>query len=283
MPRKVRKWSKRLLFVSGALLLLQYLLASSTLTSSKSKWTPERVLVLTAHPDDEVMFFAPAILALTSASVVVHGLCLSNGNADNIGSIRSSELRASYSGLGVRPSDVTLIDDPTLQDGMDAVWDPQTIAGHVIKQSEARGPYDAILTFDHGGVSRHANHIACNRAVNRLATAHMLTGTRFYVLRTHTILLKFLSLPVAILQHASARVLATWLSPFTSARATPGLLQPSRPSSLPPDTLTFLSTPSGYLQALRAMTKHRSQLVWFRYLYVVFSSYMFGVQLNPIR
>jgi len=36
-------------------------------------------LILTAHPDDEVMFFTPTILALLAAGWEVGALCLSNG------------------------------------------------------------------------------------------------------------------------------------------------------------------------------------------------------------
>ena len=44
----------------------------------------KRVLILTAHPDDECMFFGPTITALRSMSKAqVHVLCLSTGNHDN--------------------------------------------------------------------------------------------------------------------------------------------------------------------------------------------------------
>jgi hypothetical protein len=36
-------------------------------------------LILTAHPDDEVMFFTPTILALLGAGWEIDALCLSNG------------------------------------------------------------------------------------------------------------------------------------------------------------------------------------------------------------
>jgi N-acetylglucosaminylphosphatidylinositol deacetylase len=38
-----------------------------------------RVLLLTAHPDDECMFFAPTILSLLQSSVVLFSVCLSVG------------------------------------------------------------------------------------------------------------------------------------------------------------------------------------------------------------
>ena len=53
------------------------------------------VLLVTAHPDDECMFFTPAILGLQAAGVAVHVLCLSTGNFDGLGATRALELRAS--------------------------------------------------------------------------------------------------------------------------------------------------------------------------------------------
>lgn len=38
-----------------------------------------RVLLVTAHPDDECMFFAPAVLKLTESNAAVYLLCLSSG------------------------------------------------------------------------------------------------------------------------------------------------------------------------------------------------------------
>lgn len=40
---------------------------------------PKTALILTAHPDDEVMFFTPTIVALLSAGWEVRALCLSTG------------------------------------------------------------------------------------------------------------------------------------------------------------------------------------------------------------
>lgn len=40
---------------------------------------PKTALILTAHPDDEVMFFTPTILALIADEWSVHALCLSTG------------------------------------------------------------------------------------------------------------------------------------------------------------------------------------------------------------
>lgn len=41
------------------------------------------------------------------------------------------------------------------------------------------------------------------------------------------------------------------------------------------DETTFISPPFAYLTTHKAMRQHKSQLVWFRWLYVTFSRYMF--------
>lgn len=65
----------------------------------KTKSKRAFVLVI-AHPDDECMFFTPALLQLRQ-SHVPHILCLSNGGYDGLGEVRSIELRLSGQTLGV--------------------------------------------------------------------------------------------------------------------------------------------------------------------------------------
>lgn len=40
-----------------------------------------RALIVTAHPDDECMFFAPTIIRLIELNATVHLLCLSEGGS----------------------------------------------------------------------------------------------------------------------------------------------------------------------------------------------------------
>ena len=59
----------------------------SILVFSLIRWAREKkslraegkVLLITAHPDDESMFFAPTIITLAQANVEVFLLCLSEG------------------------------------------------------------------------------------------------------------------------------------------------------------------------------------------------------------
>nr|XP_005298249.1 N-acetylglucosaminyl-phosphatidylinositol de-N-acetylase isoform X2 [Chrysemys picta bellii] len=69
-----------------------------------------RALVVTAHPDDEAMFFAPTILSLGRFRAQLWLLCCSSGNYYNQGEIRKNELVQSCAILGIPPSNVTVID-----------------------------------------------------------------------------------------------------------------------------------------------------------------------------
>src|ERR1700761_6318356 len=83
--------------------------------------TGKRIVLLIAHPDDEAMFFAPTVLALTKPELQndFRILCLSTGknvttrpfsqeltaitgNADGLGDVRKTELVKSALHLGVR-------------------------------------------------------------------------------------------------------------------------------------------------------------------------------------
>lgn len=94
----------------------------------------ERFLLLTAHPDDEAMFFAPTILGLQGSAPVlraqpdspeqvvlseetasrshIYSLCLSVGNADGLGSTRREELTQSLNILGVDDDKRWVVDHP---------------------------------------------------------------------------------------------------------------------------------------------------------------------------
>jgi len=63
------------------LVLLALCMYTSTLSANFSSLRNKRILLLIAHPDDEAMFFAPTLLALTQPQLGNHVkiLCLSSG------------------------------------------------------------------------------------------------------------------------------------------------------------------------------------------------------------
>ncbi|XP_013835841.1 N-acetylglucosaminyl-phosphatidylinositol de-N-acetylase isoform X2 [Sus scrofa] len=70
-----------------------------------------RALLVTAHPDDEAMFFAPTILGLARLGHQLSLLCFSAGDYYNQGEIRKKELLQSCDVLGIPSSSVTIIDN----------------------------------------------------------------------------------------------------------------------------------------------------------------------------
>uniref|UniRef100_A0A8C6S4G6 N-acetylglucosaminylphosphatidylinositol deacetylase n=1 Tax=Neogobius melanostomus TaxID=47308 RepID=A0A8C6S4G6_9GOBI len=195
-------------------------------------------LFVTAHPDDECMFFAPTIIRLVQLSARVNLLCLSQGNYYNQGSLRKEELLSSCAVLGIPGSKVSIIDH-----NCQLPKAPQLKTS--LSLTTEKSP-TFVLTFDGRGVSGHANHTAIYKAVSHLAcTGQLPTNCHLLSLETVGLIRKYLSfleLPLS------------WLLP---------------------SALCCMSGLRGYRQAKAAMICHRTQLLWFRYLYVMFSRYMF--------
>ncbi|KAM6372802.1 N-acetylglucosaminyl-phosphatidylinositol de-N-acetylase isoform 5-T8 [Pluvialis apricaria] len=125
-----------------------------------------RALLVTAHPDDEAMFFAPTVLGLGRAGARPAVLCCSAGNYYNQGEIRKKELEQSCFLLGVPASNVTVIDHRDLPDNPAVEWDTRLLAAFVLKHIEANN-INLVVTFDAGGVSGHANHISLYTALRQ--------------------------------------------------------------------------------------------------------------------
>ncbi|NWU92874.1 PIGL acetylase, partial [Upupa epops] len=168
-----------------------------------------------------------------------------SGNYYNHGEIRKKELEQSCCLLGIPACDVTVIDHRDLPDNPAVEWDRQLLASFVLQHIEANN-INLVVTFDAGGVSGHANHIALYTALSsfEILLLFLCIGCRVFVLESVNLLRKYLSVldvPISCL--------------------------------LPGDAL-FILTEEETEQAKRAMRCHRSQLLWFRHLYLLFSRYM---------
>lgn len=130
----------------------------------------KKILLLTAHPDDESMFFIPFLSYFSHSNINL--LCLTSGNAAGLGKVREKELELASKFLKINKVDI--INSPELQDSMTIDWDSSSII-KVLSSYLNKEHIDAILTFDDYGVSGHANHRAINRALkqNRSAFQHI--------------------------------------------------------------------------------------------------------------
>ncbi|XP_076867756.1 N-acetylglucosaminyl-phosphatidylinositol de-N-acetylase [Brachyhypopomus gauderio] len=204
-----------------------------------------RVLVVTAHPDDECMFFAPTVLKLVESDALVHLLCLSTGNYCNQGDQRKKELLDSCTVLGIPTNRVTIIDYKELPDDPNASWSTALTSALILRHIRTHSIH-LVLTFDEGGVSGHANHIAIYKAFSYLASVGRIPqDCQVFCLHTVSIVRKYLS------------ILELPISWFL------------------PSSLCCVAGPEDYSRAKEAMLCHCSQLLWFRRLYLLFSRYMF--------
>ncbi|KAJ3275859.1 hypothetical protein HDV01_006725 [Terramyces sp. JEL0728] len=201
----------------------------------------QEILLVTAHPDDECMFFSPAIIQLSKTNNL-HILCLSVGNDQGLGNIREKELISSCRVLGIQ--NTLSIDDPELQDGMDIDWKAGSVLKHVNKYI-SKHSISAVVTFDQLGISGHINH----RKIHTALTSAKLSA-KLYSLHTIPVLPKF-----SFLISAFATKIEQLFFPK-------------------PNSLYFFASIPEYAQGRKAMYAHESQLVWFRHLYLLSSSYM---------
>lgn len=134
---------------------------------------------------------------------------------------------------------------------------------------------DKILTFDEFGISSHPNHISLERGVQAFISEegilqksesedHVLA----FKLTTISILPKYLGFGDAFTKRLQMGICTAFISKWRVLRRLYGN------ACMEMEQRTFLSSYREYWTALKAMRQHRSQLVWFRWLYVAFSRYM---------
>lgn len=206
------------------------------------------VLLVIAHPDDESMFFTPSLNHLTSRGHNVHILCLSTGNADRMGNIRKDELYKACAVLKVPLKQVAILDHPELQDGFGNVWN-HTLIAKIVEDSIRTHGIDLVITFDSYGVSGHSNHRDVHFGIRKLLLDPQWSSFEAWQLDSTSILRKY-SGPLDI-----------WVSIFM-AWCLPGTKQ-------------FCLLNEHPAKSFQAMAQHMSQWVWFRKLFVCFSSYTY--------
>ena len=164
---------------------------NNTLSIKKS------ILFIIAHPDDEIMFFYPTIKSLNNIisllnsnkntqfndliknssylkstnskdlniDIDIHLLCLTKGNANNLGEQREEELKQSLSNLNI--SNFKIIDSNKFKDSINTkLYNSDDVSQAIdsyIKSSSIKCLENlyAFFTFDENGVTKHNNHISC--------------------------------------------------------------------------------------------------------------------------
>ncbi|GAA99582.1 uncharacterized protein L969DRAFT_16885 [Mixia osmundae IAM 14324] len=217
--------------------------------------TSKQVLLLAAHPDDECLFFSPAITSILQRAddATGHVLIMSSGNHYGLGAQRRIELKGSCKALGIAEQNCDVLNTTDIQDDP-TYWWPEERLVELIKDHVARWNIDTIVTFDSGGVSGHINHRAVSAAAVALAkqegAPNVYTSATVNVLRKYSALLDL---------------------PLTSLAFVPRFLTLSDSNN----HALLVGTFSQYLAARKAFHSHKSQMVWDRYLYMLVSRYMY--------
>ena len=228
------------------------------------------VLLLMAHPDDEAMFFVPSIRTLTARGHRLWLLCLSPGDfLPHQAAVRPQELLASCAVLGLPASRVAVHAFP---DGPSRVWAPQRVAEAISSFLRANrfgvpgGPLlAAIVTFDRHGVSGHPNHSALRVGLERWRGGDDGLERGRNQRKDDTLAVEgweLLSTP--------------WWRKYL------GLLDGLFSWLWDAQVALFIFDPLACILVWMAMRAHRSQLVWFRYLFILFSRYSYMNTLNRI-
>ncbi|ABN65177.2 N-acetylglucosaminyl phosphatidylinositol de-N-acetylase [Scheffersomyces stipitis CBS 6054] len=237
------------------------------------------VYFIIGHPDDEVMFFSPSLIELAKAKHQnnVKLICFSTGDSvdESFGGIRSAELINSARILGLPSENITILDK--FKDGMNITWDSNDIR-ETLKELIGTGPQKepvVLITFDEKGVSNHPNHISLYVGTvnyfktyfknNKDVTLFVLKSLTFWEKYSFT----FLSSVELFVDHVSKLFFSNFfkidinISFFTK-------------SSLPnTNAIKFYSDLNMLSVSYAAMCYgHYSQMVWFRYGWIILSRYL---------
>jgi hypothetical protein len=124
-----------------------------SVSSADGDGSPKKALLVTAHPDDESMFFLPLVHSLTSSPAQgepeweMHLLCLSRGNFDGLGTIREREMHVCGQFIGAKDANIHVLEDAKLQDGMKEQWNRDHIAQIVLAYIDKHN-VDAVGVLD---------------------------------------------------------------------------------------------------------------------------------------
>lgn len=227
--------------------------------------------IVTAHPDDECMFFSPTINALVQSGNQVSILCLSTGDAEGIGKVRSKELERSAKILRFEQ---TCLDHDGLPDSMSTKWDSKVIVKQIQQHIKSRTtPIDGFITFDEFGVSSHPNHISILPALRQYRAS--LQGDK----AQHPTIWKLLTTSLPRKYIGIGDVLPTLIMTTWRAATEPGKRKKKKENHM-----CVMSDPIQAFRGQRAMVRgHRSQMRWFRWFWVVIGRYMYINELKKVR
>lgn len=249
---------------------------STILPSSASMVQNSTIYFIIAHPDDEVMFFSPSVIEFSKENHKnkIKLICFSKGDADSavMGNIRTRELYESARILGISQDSVILLDE--FKDGMNEDWDTQRIA-EILKSkiNHKASERTVLVTFDQDGVSGHPNHKALHYGV--LHYIKLIGGrghdTRVLMLQSLNFLEKYSSTILTNVELFVENISRLIFSSFLNVKINISFFN----SKYSTQVLKIYSDLNMLSVSYAAMAYgHYSQMVWFRYGWLLLSRYL---------
>ncbi|CCH45272.1 hypothetical protein BN7_4854 [Wickerhamomyces ciferrii] len=251
-------------------------------TSFKLNKIPEalqnkHIQLLIAHPDDEVMFFAPTLVELSKArhNNTISATCLSIGNDQGLGPVRQKELERSFQILGIHDYEI-VNDENSFKDSMNITWDSDKVAEYILEKT------DVVLTFDEFGISNHPNHkslyygsLKTNKSVFSLKTWNFLEKYSATIYTNIELLLRIISL--------IAHIVEDQLKPHGLDIYLPIEYLRKLHHEQYQNVHIFADLPSSILGIAAMTNAHHSQMVWFRWGWLIVSKYSNSNELIQIQ
>lgn len=234
------------------------------------------VYFIIGHPDDEVMFFSPSMIEISKPkhNNKVKLICFSRGDAvdDSFGNIRSQELIQLARIIGINENDVITLND--YKDGMSEHWDSLKIGKSLneIIDLNSESP-NILITFDEFGVSNHPNHISLYHGTKKYyESIKSNNDVKLYVLKSLNFIEKYsftlLTIIELFVDHLSRLFDSILKININISFFSNNIYNKSSSIKFYSD-LNMLSV--GYAAMAYG---HFSQMVWFRYGWLIFSRYL---------
>lgn len=223
-------------------------------------------ILVIAHPDDESMFFVPTLRSLKARGETFWILCLTTGDYDGLGTIRSKEMQQAGVLLGAEKTIVcdTLRDHPTQRWNVEEVH--RQIQNMLSKGLDDNNTWSRLIliTFDECGVSGHINHIDTFHGVCALVNGR----------KDLEVPSKKSTIPIEAWTLRSENNIVSKYVPLLSWLVLL-LSQFVKVSTAKVDSKYRTYRLYEPYWNWKAMATHQSQFVWYRRLFVVFSCYTY--------
>ena len=220
----------------------------------------KNVLLLTAHPDDETMFFLPLVKYLLKENYNLHVLCLTFGQLQNdiSSSKRKAEFEKVMNNLNIKKYEILNLEKEGLYDSNKTQWDNK-ITNKYCTEYINKQKINVVFSFDQYGVSGHNNHIALYNFLHAFKQNTENKNNeiiKLYVLESVNILRKYF-IPVDI----TVLLMKEFINVLYLSILGKELF----------DSFIFLNFE--FFSSWKLMAIYKSQFLWFRKLWVIFSRY----------